>query len=365
MTTQKVPAPQPDRDDETVRLADPVTEDSSVSLVEMANVILRQRALILGILGAALIVGLFVALRTPTVYEVDAAFLPEQSSSGSGSTTTARILAQRFGFGGPSVGERTPEFYANLLRSEEILRQTVEAEYVLPEADTVIDLRQWLAPSATSEAERTELAIRRLRGDMSVGVSLETGVVTYSVVAADPHLAQQIAATVLERVGAFDLETRQSQARSERIFAEERLEELKSELRTAEDELRQFLDENRNFQNSPSLLFQHERLMRSVQLRQELAVSMAEAFENARIDEVRNTPVITLIQPPRVPATRRPKRRPVKVIMALVMGGIVGILAAFAREYFLQVDRANGRDVREFRRLWRSLFGRLRSHPGS
>ena len=103
---------------------------------------------------------------------------------------------------------------------------------------------------------------------------------------------------ILDLVHTFDLTTRQTQAGAERRFSGERLAELTGELRDAEDTLKSFLIENRVFSNSPALQFEHDRLQRAVTMRQELVTSLAQAYERARIEEVRNTPVITLIDPP-------------------------------------------------------------------
>ena len=47
-----------------------------------------------------------------------------------------------------------------------------------------------------------------------------------------------------------------------------------------------------------SPIFGHDRLERQVSVRQELVTAMAQAYEQARVDEVRNAPVITVIDQP-------------------------------------------------------------------
>jgi len=91
-------------------------------------------------------------------------------------------------------------------------------------------------------------------------------------------------------------DTRQSQAAAERGFTEERMAEAQEELRAAENELQRFLQNNRQFQNSPELVFQHDRLQRRVAMRQQVYTSLVQSYEQARIDEVPNTPVITVVE---------------------------------------------------------------------
>ena len=83
---------------------------------------------------------------------------------------------------------------------------------------------------------------------------------------------------------------------------------------------------------------------------------MAQAFENAGIEEVRETPVITLVQAPRVPSSREPKRRVVTVLMGLIMGGVLALILAGVRDYYLRLTAEGRGDVKEFDRLWRETL---------
>ncbi len=56
-----------------------------------------------------------------------------------------------------------------------------------------------------------------------------------------------------------------------------------------------------------SPLFEHDRLERPVSMRQELVTAMAQAYEQARVDEVRNTPVITVIDQPESLSSDKPE----------------------------------------------------------
>ena len=88
------------------------------------------------------------------------------------------------------------------------------------------------------------------------------------------------------------------------------------ELAFAEDSLKAFMFENRQFSNSPQLVFEEDRLQRQVSMRQDLVSAIAQAYEQARIEEVRNLPVITVIDHPEPPALADPRGR----LMMLVLG---------------------------------------------
>jgi hypothetical protein len=94
-----------------------------------------------------------------------------------------------------------------------------------------------------------------------------------------------------------------------------------------------------------------------------------QALDNSRLDEARNTPLITVVEPARLPA--RPDRRHIglKGLLALVVGFIFGVVWAMAQsawddaaalnpEVSLHVAEARVSMIRQMRRL-----GRLKAPP--
>ena len=340
-----------------------LAHDDTISLVEIASVLLRQRYLIVlsTILCAA--VSVVLALNKPTLFTSSGSFLPENSGGG---LSTASALAQQFGFsiGGSSGTERSSQFYANLLTSKEILRQVVTRRYPSlgssgEGAGEQLDLVTYYQGSGEIDEVRIEQAVINLTGGVSVSRDRDTGIIRFSVTTSDPVLSQAVAASILQRVNDFDLTTRQSQARAERLFSEERLVQLTRELQEAEDGLKTFLLDNRIFTSSPALQFEHDRLQREVMMRQELVTSIAQAFENARIEEVRNTPVITTIEFPRVPPIRDPKGRIGILMVGVLMGVMVGIFLAFLRNYSEEHRAHTDPRLSELSSLWKEALSEV------
>jgi uncharacterized protein involved in exopolysaccharide biosynthesis len=193
-------------------------------------------------------------------------------------------------------------------------------------------------------------------------------VVTVSVTMPSPHLAAQIARRLLDLTAEFNVRTRQSRAGSERKFAEQRATDAARDLRAAEDRLQGFLQANRQFQGSPSLVFQHERLQREVVMRQELYTTLLQSYQQARIDEVRDTPVLTVVDAPQPPAVRDPRGTAMRMLLGLGFGAMLAVGLALLRDY-LRRSRELGRpDYREFSALRRSAFRWIRrrremAHP--
>lgn len=327
-----------------------------ITLLQLGNVLLRHRYLVVvtPLVVAFLVVAFTLAF--PRTFTATASFTPEASENQAGRLSG---LASQFGISVPA-GEagQSPQFYADLLETRELLREAVLTEYEvredpdLPEGDRLEgDLVALLEVEGDTRRLAVANAIRSLRGVVSVSTSPETGVVELSVSTRWPDLSHQVADRMIELVNRFNLESRTTQATAEREFIEGQVARAESALHTAEDSLEAFLERNRSYQSSPELTFRYDRLQRQVNLRQQVYTSLSESLEQARIDEVRNTPVITVVEPPELPARPDPRSLALKGVLGLMLGGMVGVFWAFGREMMATSRESDPDDYAEFARL--------------
>jgi capsule polysaccharide export protein KpsE/RkpR len=115
-------------------------------------------------------------------------------------------------------------------------------------------------------------------------------------------------------------------------------------LRASEDRLLAFSQANRRIQDSPDLIAQRARLERDVTMQQQIYTTLAQAYEQAKIEEVRDTPVLTVITPPEVPARPDSRRLAVKgallTALLLLFGVGVAITTDSMRNDGDEADRA-------------------------
>jgi uncharacterized protein involved in exopolysaccharide biosynthesis len=335
--------------------------DDEISLLAVMSLFLRRRRWILVSTFVGALVALAGALRTPIEYTATASFLPQGGDQGT--VSGAAGLAQQFGLQIPRSGsaERSPEFYQDLISSRKILDGVIHSgvQVPTPGGATTIDLSAHFEIEQETAGERlaaTRVLFARL---ISVTIAPGTGVVTVSVRTDDPGLSAAIVRRLLDLISTFDVETRQSQASAERSFAEQRLGQLEAEFTITEDSLKSFLIENRQFSNSPQLTFEHDRLQRQVGMRQELATAMAQAYEQARIDEVRAAPVITVIDEPEPPALADPRGRLRRMALGTIVGMIMGFGLALIREFSVRAKDEGTETYGEFQDALKDLKGNL------
>lgn len=328
---------------------------SDPSLISLVNVVLRRRAIVAWTVLIAVVVVALFGLVPRRRWTATATFVPQGKQNGAG----VQALAAQFGLpvaaGDPN---ESPAFYADLVKSREIVGGVVDSGVVV--AGNRVDIADHFDLKAKAPGLRRDDAIRRLTGELTVTTNAKTGVVSVGVSLTDPQLAAAVGERVIELLNRFNLETRRSRAAAERRFAAERLREVQGDLREVEDSLQRFLQRNRDFRNSPELLFQQERLARSVGLQQTLYTTLAQSHEQAKLDEVRDTPVITVLERPEVPV--RPDRRGLvgKGIVAVIAGSLLGALIALLLESAAPSGVSPDQARREFARLFRDTLRDLR-----
>jgi uncharacterized protein involved in exopolysaccharide biosynthesis len=118
-------------------------------------------------------------------------------------------------------------------------------------------------------------------------------------------------------------------------------------LRAAEDRLETFLRTNRQYAGSPELTFQRDRLQRSVGLAQQVYTSLMQNYEDVRIREVRDTPVITIVEAPSVHALPEPRGRTRGILVGLVLGAGVCVATVIASGLVVRHPRPEVDDVEE------------------
>jgi uncharacterized protein involved in exopolysaccharide biosynthesis len=263
----------------------------------------------------------------------------------------------------------SPQFYAELLQSREVLREAVSTVYDVgapaPFRGTLVEYYRIRSSDSSTAVLR---AVARLRSALVVRTDRALGITKFQIRTRNPLLSTRVASRLLELVNHYNLQERQAQARAEREFMEQRLSQARQELAAAEDALAGFYVRNRRYQDSPDLVAQEARLQRHVTLQQQLYVTLAQSYEMAQIEEMRDTPVIMVIERPEGFVEPLGRGLVVRVLTALLIGVLLAIGLAFGAEYLFHVRQQGGIDYQDFvavgRRvragLPRWLPGRLR-----
>jgi uncharacterized protein involved in exopolysaccharide biosynthesis len=296
------------------------------ALVRRGRFLLLSLALVVSVTTAVLLV-------LPQWYTASVLLAPEAPG-----TALPAELAGLASMAGLSLGTATqgPQFYVPILTSRPLTDAVLSKKFPVG-FDTPVDsveLLELLQPPGRTELERHWNATRMLTRRMGVTADLRTGLIRLEVTLRSPQTAAAVANQFAVELNRFNAEVRQSQARVRRQFIEARVSEVSADLVAAEEAARVFLAENRDFQNSPRLMFEYGRLERAVNTQEALYLDLERQLNAARIEEVDDIPAVTTIEQAIPPQRKsRPRRR---LWLSVVTAASLIVLSGYVviREYW-------------------------------
>ncbi len=345
-----------------------------VSFVALLSGVIARWREALGVAAGVVALAILLLLVLPPRYRATASFvttdasvaLPSAIADLAGQPALSGLTSQ-LGLGGSRDPSQSPAFYTQLLQSRELLTRLVLSKFADPRSDQPADsatLIQLFGITARDTQRGVEIAVKRLKRQIYVIADPKTNLVLLRVDARSPALAAEIGNRAVGLVSAFNKEQRLSRAQARRVFLQDRVDATLAELRAAEDSQRVFYDRNRQWQNSPGLVVVERRMRRQVETASDLYLAMRREFETARLDEINNTPVITIVD--RAVAPRKPEwpQRTLITVTAAVLGVALGALWAAARELLAHWAAGNAAEADRLRQTLARVATELRAAVG-
>jgi uncharacterized protein involved in exopolysaccharide biosynthesis len=302
-------------------------------------VIARWRTVAVVILLA--VIGAVLALvLVPPVYRARASFVTNsstasvrlpQGTSGMRGMRGLGSLASQFGLGAPSDPSQSPQFYQKLIWSRELQTRLLESRFPDPRTTAPRDsvrLLDLLRIKEKNPGRKLELGVKKLAKQMGSYYDENTNFVDVSVASEWGPLSAAVTNRILELVSTFNREQRTSRARSTRVFLESRVAQVHSDLRATEARVRDFHEQNRSWRASPALTLQEQQIQREVEWTTDLYLSLQQQLENARLEEINDAALITVVDSAIPPRKADWPRYGVLIMSTLSLGLIVGLMFA-------------------------------------
>jgi uncharacterized protein involved in exopolysaccharide biosynthesis len=322
-----------------------------LSIYGLANLFLRERRIMIALPLVAVITAAIITVLKKPQWVATSIIVAEGVQTSSPMSSIAEQFGVRMSSGG---GTGSPDFYAQLLKSPEVLTPVASRSYSTTDAEGkraagfVSRLYGIEAPPGTDT-----IALSRDLLTQSVKSSSDpiTGIISLSVTAPSRDLSIVLNREILASANNFLQNRRQARAAEETKFVESRLDEARSQLAVAEANLRDFVTQNRQYQTSPQLALQSAQLERTVSLRQQVFVTLSQAYEQARIEAMRNISLISVLQRPEYSVNRKVASLARNIVLALILGVLVAMGLVVARTKLAREPLENPADVEEFRAL--------------
>lgn len=306
--------------------------EAPINWLRVLYTIWESRKLIVTVTGIVTVLAVVVSLLLPNYYRSACILLPETDQNKLGGLIGLTGLAS---LAGVNFGEVPLEIlYPDIILSEAVLKDVIYHSYHSAEWGKEVNLIQYWDIDKGDSLWDYEVALEAIRKELVISVERKTNIVGVAILTKEPQLSADIISRIVSSLDRFLRTKKVTNATEQRIWIESRLEEVKVELKGAEDGVREFREKNRRIIDSPKLLLEQERLIREVDINSTLFVELKKQYEIAKIEEIKNIPIINIMDPAR-PAGRKtsPKRSYIVMSSFLLSGFSACLFVLLRRKY--------------------------------
>lgn len=281
-------------------------QGSKIDYLETVSLLWSKRKFIMlvTLITTVVFIGL-TFLMTPT-YLSSTVILPEMDKGKLGPLGDLAALA------GVNIGGEVImiKLYPDIIQSDAVLTPIIEKKYKSKFFDKPVNLYEYFDIEEETPRRTLEVALKSIRSKLKIELSAKTGLLTYSIETKDAQVSADILNTITAELNNFLLTKKTTNASEQRKWIEKRMKEVKQDLEKAENNLKDFREKNRRVSDSPQLLLEQGRLMREVTLQETISLTLQQQYEVARIEEIKNVPIINVLDEAKPAAEKNsPKRR--------------------------------------------------------
>lgn len=212
----------------------PGTPEPRESTVERLRILWDNRRLLRRTLACGIALSAAIAFSLPKQYEATTKLMPPETTASSGAGMLAAALSSRnmgglLGFAGDLLGVKTNgPVFVSILESRTVADNLIEQFHLADEYRTT----------------KPEYTRKRLESYTEITEDRKSGVITLKITDRDPKQAAAMGQAYINELDRLVSQLSTSSARRERIFLEERLKTVKSDLDDAAKQFSEFASKN-------------------------------------------------------------------------------------------------------------------------
>ncbi len=257
---------------------------------------------------------------------------------------TSEMIGQLSGLAslaGMSVGDTPPtQIYQSLILSESILSEVIYTKYQTKEFDRPVNLIEYfeLDPDEDLPLDLQrrkmflELYEKISKDNIKLDFNKTTKILTITVEMPESKLSADVANNIPLALNDYILTQRKSFAIEQRKYLERRVNQVWDTLFLLEENLKNFRVRNRVIAQSPELILEQSRLIRSVEIQQALYGELVKQFELVKLQEVKQTPVINVKEKAQEPILKAGPKRFLWALILLFISVVLTSLFCLGKE---------------------------------
>jgi uncharacterized protein involved in exopolysaccharide biosynthesis len=290
--------------------------------------------------GCITVAAVIISLLLPESFKSTAVILPDTDKS---KLSALGGLSDLASMAGVSTGDVSiVKLYPTIIKSESVLKNVLYKKYKTKEYSDSVDLIQYWKIKEKTPERSYEVGLKGLQDGLLISSDIKLNVVTMEMSTEEPQLSADILNTVIAELDNFIRTKKKTNASEQRKWIEGRLAEVKSDLETSENKLKDFRMSNRIVSTSPQLLLEQERMLREVQINTTLYTELKKQYELVKIEEIKNIPLISVMDYARPAAKKDKPKRSIIVLTSL-------LLSLFASGGYVFVRDTYGKQIAQFK----------------
>jgi len=159
----------------------------------------------------------------------------------------------------------------------------------------------------------------------------ESGLITISILMEDPKIAADIVNYISDWIQVYVSDEMALKATKNRIFIEEQVANAKKDLFASEEALSDFQKNHSIADASPEIILSRARLIRNIEVNQEVYITLRQQFELNKISELKEKPVLNILDRGDAPTQ---KSKPLRSLILLSTTFFSFLLSGFIMYFY-------------------------------
>lgn len=288
------------------------------------------------------VVTFFYVMTVPPKYKAQMVILAGSAKN----MTDLKSLAAQFGL--INLDEsilNSPEVYKEIIKSRNLIDAVTKKEYKLSNHNTPQNLETIFKISSDKQNSKKShekvsfILYKTILKSITIETDVQSPIVKVYCETIDPELSAELLSVILGEIEKFNNQVRNIKARINLVFVEKRLNDTKVELQKAEEKLNQFRKINKHITDSPDLQLQLGRLMREVEIKEEIFLTLSKEYELAKIQEIKDAPVIDVIEKPVSPFYKSYPKRIKTMIFSIILSFFISFILVYCIDYIKKLNK--------------------------
>lgn len=273
------------------------------------------------------------------IYESKAKLVPisENASSSVGG------LASQFGITIKEeqvTGLSSTIMYPDVLMSRTLARRLISKKINTNAYGDSVKLQYIFSPikddtSKNAQRDSEISAVDKMLESIRVVGDKNTPLMTIYVAGFEPDFTTILCKMVIDELQILISEFNLKQVVEKKFHLEERIIEIGNSLDNAEEDLRKYIERNRNIISSPSLILEQERLNREAEVLKQMYVTIKTQYEMAQIEEIDRKGLMQILDPPELIGKVFPNIRK-RAILGFFVGVVLCVVLIFTKDWYMR-----------------------------